>query len=53
MSEDETPEPLTELAQQAAVGHEFLTAYVNAGFTRGEALHILTSIIVARMSGQS
>ena len=51
--DDGTPEqPLTELAQQAAVHHEIFTAYVEAGFARSEALHILTSIIVAGIHGR-
>ncbi len=50
--EDAAPEPLTVLAAQAAVHHEIFTAYITAGFTRGEALHILTSIIVASLGTQ-
>jgi hypothetical protein len=48
--DDEDTAPLTELARQAAVHHEIFTAYAEAGFTRTEALHILTSIIVAGIS---
>ena len=51
MDDDSEPAPLTELAQQAALHHEIFTAYVEAGFARGEALHILTSIIVAGVHG--
>ncbi len=50
--EDAAPETLTVLAAQAAVHHEIFTAYITAGFTRGEALHILTSIIVASLGTQ-
>jgi hypothetical protein len=41
------PDPLTQLAQGAAQGHELFMAYVQAGFTRGEALQLLIVVISA------
>jgi hypothetical protein len=41
------PDPMTQLAQGAAQGHELFMAYVNAGFARAEALQILIAIFVA------
>jgi hypothetical protein len=38
---------MTQLAQGAAQGHEVFTAYVSAGFSRGEALQILIAILAA------
>lgn len=44
---DDTPpqDPFTQLAEGAAQAHELFIAYVDAGFTRAEALQILLSII--------
>jgi hypothetical protein len=38
-------DPMSELAEGAAQLHELFMAYVGAGFTRGEALQIVMSII--------
>lgn len=36
---------VTPLAANAASNHEFVITYVNAGFTRAEAIHFLTLIM--------
>lgn len=45
MSDDLPQDPLSALAQAAAQIHELFTAYVNAGFTRPEALQLVIGII--------
>jgi hypothetical protein len=40
-------EPLTELAANAAQLHEAFMAYVQAGFTRDEALRIVIAFVTA------
>jgi hypothetical protein len=42
---DEPIDPLTELAKGAAQLHEMFMAYVEAGFTRAEALQLVQGII--------
>lgn len=47
---DETPEdPITALAAAATGMHELFTAYIDAGFTRAEALQILIAVVTAPM----
>lgn len=41
------PYQVTPLAQGAAAHHEFMMTYVQAGFTRAEAMEILLEIIRA------
>lgn len=41
------PDPMTQFAQGAAQGHELFMSYVNAGFTRAEAVAILIAILTA------
>jgi hypothetical protein len=48
----EPVEPMTELAEGAAQQHELFTAYVNAGFTRPEALGIVIAIITSHLRAQ-
>ena len=46
-----TPEdPITQLQTGVAQQHEMFMAYVQAGFTRPEALKIIISIIVAHIT---
>jgi hypothetical protein len=40
-------DPLTSLAESAIHAHEMLTAYVDAGFTRAEALQVIIGIFTA------
>jgi hypothetical protein len=50
--DDNTPgDPMTQLAAGVAQQHEMFTAYVEAGFTRPEALKIMIAIIVAHVTG--
>ena len=44
-------EPLTQLQAGVVQQHEMFMAYVDAGFTRNEALRILIDVIIAMMSG--
>lgn len=46
---DEPGEPLTGLAESVAQQHEMFTAYVEAGFTRPEALKIIIAMLTAGM----
>jgi hypothetical protein len=49
--DDNTPgDPMTQLAAGAAQQHEMFMAYVEAGFTRPEALKIMIAIIVAHVT---
>ena len=53
MPDDAPPDPFTQLAEGAAQQHELFMAYVNAGFTRAEALQILLGVMaVAIAHGQ-
>lgn len=43
-----SPEPIDPIGPLAAMAtqlHELLVAYVEAGFTRAEALHLVTALI--------
>ncbi len=44
---DGPPDPLTELAKGAVSAHEMFMAYVDAGFSRPEALQIIVGILTA------
>lgn len=49
--QDGVPEsPLTVLAAGAAQTHELFEAYVEAGFTRAEALQIVISLLTASLT---
>lgn len=41
------PDPMTALAEGAAQAHEMYDAYVGAGFTPTQALHLVTALLVA------
>lgn len=41
------PNPFSQLAAAATATHEMFAAYIDAGFTRAEALHLVTAIMVA------
>jgi hypothetical protein len=41
----------TPLAQSAAAHHELMMTYVQAGFTRAEALQILLTVIAVSLRG--
>ncbi len=41
MTNDAPADPMTPFAENAAGMHEFFTSYVEAGFTRGEALQFM------------
>lgn len=43
-------DPITQLQAGVAQQHEMFMAYVEAGFTRNEALRILISVIIAMMT---
>lgn len=45
------PGDLTPLAASAQQMHEAFTAWVEAGFTRQEALYLLGQVIAAQSSG--
>lgn len=40
-------DPITEMAAAAAQLHELFTAYMEAGFSRMEALHLVSAILTA------
>ena len=44
-------DPMTQLQAGVAQQHEMFTAYVDAGFTRPEALKIIIAIIIAHITG--
>ncbi len=46
-------DPLTFLAEAAAQQHELFMAWVNAGFTRAEALQMIIAIMTEGMSQTS
>ena len=47
---DQMPDsPVTEMGQNAAALHEQFMSYVNAGFTRPEALHLIAAILTAHI----
>lgn len=48
---DGPEDPMTSLAEGAASLHELFMAYVNAGFSRDEALRITIGIITASFGG--
>jgi hypothetical protein len=41
--------PMTEMGQNAAALHEQFMSYVTAGFTRAEALHLISAILTAHI----
>jgi hypothetical protein len=43
-------DPFSALAEGAAQLHELFMAYVNAEFTRGEALQIVIAMVTAQIS---
>ncbi|WP_262059712.1 hypothetical protein [Streptomyces sp. STR69] len=43
---DEIPDPITELAAAAVQQHELYQAWIDAGFTRTEALELLKTVIL-------
>lgn len=43
-------DPITQLQAGVAQQHEMFTAYVDAGFTRPEALKIIIAIIVTHIT---
>lgn len=43
-------DPITQLQAGVAQQHEMFMAYVEAGFTRNEALRILISVIISMMT---
>jgi hypothetical protein len=49
--DDSIPQdPMTQLAAGVAQQHEMFMAYVEAGFTRPEALKIMIAVIVAHIT---
>lgn len=44
-----TDDPLTELQTAVAQQHELFVSYIEAGFTRDEALDIIKTIVVEAM----
>lgn len=40
------PSPITPAGQGASSLHELFLSYVTAGFTRGEALHLVTAQLI-------
>lgn len=44
------PSPLTSLGQGAATVHEMFTAYMEAGFTRREAIQLVQTFIMTTVS---
>lgn len=52
MSSDGPVNPFGALAAAALAAHEMFSAYLEAGFTRAEALHLVTAILVAGTQNQ-
>ncbi|MGW1961764.1 hypothetical protein ACWCPD_15980 [Streptomyces sp. NPDC001935] len=50
---DELPAPITELAAAAVQQHELYQAWIEAGFTRAEALELLKTVILASIAGST
>lgn len=50
-NDDELESPLTELATFAVQHHEMYTCWVAAGFTPGQAMTLLETVIRASFSG--
>lgn len=48
---DGMPEPITELAGQAAQLHELYLAFIQAGFTEAQAFDLVKAILVANAQG--
>lgn len=46
---EETEDPVTPLQEMAHTNHEIFACYVNAGFTRPEALDIIIEMIRVSM----
>ena len=44
-------DPISKLAEGAAAAHEVFLAYVRAGFTREEALHLVIAMLQTGMQG--
>lgn len=44
------PEASSEIRQLAGNNASLVSAYIDAGFTREEAIHIVTSILVAHIT---
>ena len=49
MPDDGPGEPLTGLAESVAQQHEMFMAYVEAGFTRPEALKIIIAMLASHL----
>lgn len=45
--QQEPPDPITSLAAGAAQTHELFMSWVNAGFTRPEALQMIIAFMIA------
>lgn len=48
---DVMPDPITELAAAAVQQHELYQAWIDAGFTRVEALELLKTVMLASLAG--
>jgi hypothetical protein len=48
---DEMPEPITELAGQAAQLHELYLAFLEAGFAEAPAFELVKAVLVAPIQG--
>jgi hypothetical protein len=48
---DSPQDPITDLAAAAAQLHELYSAYVDAGFTETQSMHLLTAIVTAGIGG--
>ncbi|WP_168712365.1 hypothetical protein [Streptomyces sp. A1277] len=46
------PDPLTKMAQGAVSMHELYTAWIDAGFTKGEALELLKALLLGQQRGR-
>ena len=52
MTQPEMNDPISVLATSAIQVHELFSAYVQAGFTRPEALELVNTILSIAMLGQ-
>ncbi len=49
---DQPTDPFTAMQEGAHQTHELFVAYIDAGFTEAQAMHIVVSLLTAAAGGQ-
>lgn len=49
---DQPTDPFTAMQECAHQTHELFVAYIDAGFTEAQAMHIVVSLLTAAAGGQ-